>query len=210
MRWLIFICALGLRAQSLSIDANVSPQDCALSPIGAPTVALPCSVNYFDSSLPITNLRYGYVGATLTYTLTVPSGPVFLTLSFVEPNKTGPGQRLFDVRVNNGPPMRLDLFAMAGLKKQLDLTLPVQVLNGRITIVLKPIVGNALVSGIFVQTLDTFQTTVSQWLTCSKSLMCSGIDYLEITKGDGTMVNMLTVPAPIGFTLDTGWTPVIQ
>jgi hypothetical protein len=115
----------------------------------------------------------------------------------VEPNKTGPGMRIFSVSVNNAPAITdLDLFNTSGLMKASDATFPVVSSDGKISIVFAASVGNAVISGIQIDwtptplVLDVFRTGNQQSFKLSHTpssdavlvflnglLMLAGEDY---------------------------------
>lgn len=188
----LFLLSVSLFGQST--DQNFSPPDCALNSSGAPTVALPCSAPYADSTMPLPTLRYGYAAAPLTYTLTFPTGPALVTLSFVEPNKTGIGQRIFTYKVNNQAPISLDIFKLSGgQKKQLDVTV-MTVSSGTITIVLTPQVGNAVISAIRIDQIMTSLLPITQFTTCPNDPTCSAPGFVTLKRADGTTVRIFTTP----------------
>lgn len=90
-------------------------------------------------------------GGPFSYTLSPPFGPYWVTLRFIEPNKTAAGQRRFSVSVNDSVVLTsVDVFVLAGgAMKTLEITLP-HVYISPLKITFTPIQGNALVSGIKV------------------------------------------------------------
>lgn len=105
---------------------------------------------YTDNSVVNTpTLLYGYGGFPFTCTIPVSSAKVDVVLGFYEPNKTGTGQRVFNVSVNGGGALTVDVFAIAGLKKYVPVTIPgIQPVNGIVRISFTGVVGNPLVSTI--------------------------------------------------------------
>lgn len=104
--------------------------------------------------LPYRALRYSTSGA-VSYAIPAAAGDYVVTLYFEEPNKTGPGQRGFDVVVNGSTvKARLDVYAEAGgALKPYVLTVPVTS-TGTITVKLVPTLGNALISGLQLDSID--------------------------------------------------------
>jgi hypothetical protein len=100
-----------------------------------------------NQDVPYRNLRYGI---SFSYTFQFQPGNFSVILKFIEPNKTGSGQRLFRVSINGTTVLNpVDLFAVApGALAPKDYTLPVSSPTGRLQIVFTSITGNAVVSGI--------------------------------------------------------------
>lgn len=100
---------------------------------------------------PYLNLRYA---TSFSYSIPLPAGQYSVTLKFIEPNKTGPGQRLFGVSINGGQVTSgLDLFAAAGALKPYDLSFPATS-AGYLKIDITATLGNAVLSGIQVDSVD--------------------------------------------------------
>ncbi len=114
---------------------------------------------------PYQSLRYS-AGAAFSYSLFVPPGNYSLTLKFLEPNKTASGQRIFSVNVNGVTGIQnLDVFAAAGgAMKPYDRTVQVSSPNGNITLNLLPNIGNAILSGIQLDSIDPPPPALAQWL----------------------------------------------
>jgi Malectin domain len=101
--------------------------------------------------VPYSNLRFA---TSFSYTLQLAPGAYNVTLKFLEPNKTGPGQRRFSVTANGLTVVsNLDLFAETGLLKPVDRTFPVTVTGNTLQLQLAGSQGNAVVSGIQVDAL---------------------------------------------------------
>ena len=96
---------------------------------------------------PYLNLRYQ---TSFSYLLQVSPGFYTMTLDFIEPNKTGPGQRLFNVAINGQTALSsFDIFkASGGVLVPLSRAFPVISTNGTIQIQFTALAGNAVVSGI--------------------------------------------------------------
>ncbi len=139
---ILIIIIVSLKGQPFPplINQNYSPPDCVINPT-------PCSILFTDTSLYFTTLRYSSTG--LTYNFIVSSSLVIVTLYFEEPNKTGQGQRVFTVRINDELPDTIDVFRMSGgQKKVLSLSKILPIQNGQLKIVLRPLVGNVIISKI--------------------------------------------------------------
>jgi hypothetical protein len=95
-------------------------------------------------------LRYG---TAMSCTIPVASNGVYsVALLMLEPNKTGPNQRVFSVTVNGQTTGPLDLFAMTGGKLipyEVDFLMFAP--ERQITISFRASVGNAVVSAIIVR-----------------------------------------------------------
>ena len=110
--------------------------------------------------VPYRSLRYSATpGAPFGYLLVLPpssNGAYVVKLKFSEPQKTGPGQRMFSVALNGVPAIsNMDLFAAApGALVPLDRSFPLTSLTGALQISLTASAGNAVLSGIQVDTVD--------------------------------------------------------
>ena len=104
---------------------------------------------------PYNAMRVSYGSVPITYTIPVPAGPATVTLSFIEPNKTAAGQRVFHVVVQGSTLIgnSNDLFSLAGLLTPYSQTFQV-ISTGTITVTLAGVVGNAVISGIQVDVPD--------------------------------------------------------
>jgi C1A family cysteine protease len=90
-------------------------------------------------------------GANLVYTYTVPNGKYAVTLKFVETSCQAPQKRVFNVSLNGTQVLNnLDLFAQAGFGKAFDKTYSTTVTNGKLTISLVGVKGEATISGIAI------------------------------------------------------------
>lgn len=109
--------------------------------------------------LPYRALRF--TPGTMTYTLPAANGDYLLSLYFIE-NRTAAsvppvavGQRKFSVSVGGVPVVTsLDLFAAAGSMHPYSVTNSVHVTMGKIVIAGMAEIGNALLSGIRVDSVD--------------------------------------------------------
>jgi hypothetical protein len=100
-----------------------------------------------DSQLYQTE-RYG----TFAYALPVPNGEYLVTLKFAEIYYTQPGQRLFDVTLEEAAILtQLDLITVVGPKAAYDVRFPVRVDDGTLNIGFNSTVGGAKVSAIVVE-----------------------------------------------------------
>lgn len=201
MRLIILMLALsGL----LGAQAIFFPLDLGVVPATGcnPVVTRPCAVVYTDQTLPIISMVYSALGDPLVYPkLSVPNGAAMVVLSFVEPNKTAAGQRVFTVRVNDTPPITVDVFKMTGgAKKRLDIPLLIDVEGGGIRLELRASAGNAMISQIKVVSLISILTS---WMTCvgdtGPASNCDGLNYVRLMPPGGTPVVLLGASPPAGF-----------
>jgi beta-galactosidase len=92
---------------------------------------------------------------------TLPQGDYRVTLLFVEPSATAEGQRVFDVSLGGSlaSPVqeRLDVFRLAsGSHRVLERSYTVKLLRpGKLALTLTPVTGQALISGVVVQPLES-------------------------------------------------------
>lgn len=113
--------------------------------------------------LPYRTLRYG--ASAFTYAIPAANGDYILKLSFIE-NRTASssppvkvGQRKFSVSVAGSPVVQvvasnLDLYATVGSMAPYVISVPVSVFGGKVFITVAPDVGNALISGIQLDSVD--------------------------------------------------------
>lgn len=112
----LFASALAA-AQSLTLDAG-APGDQYYS-AGSVAYTIPAG-----APPGLATLRYG---PSFTYAIPLANGSYTVALTFVEPNKTAAGQRVFTVTENGQTSPPLDVFMMAGLLKPFTLTMSVPV-----------------------------------------------------------------------------------
>jgi len=87
--------------------------------------------------------------STLQYQFTVPNGPLTVKLHFAEFYRTRPGQRTFNIVVNGTTYFsNFDILAAAPPNSAYDVTIPVTVSTGQITIQLVPVLGPAKINAI--------------------------------------------------------------
>ncbi len=128
--------------------------------------------------LPYRTLRYG--ASAFAYSLPVAPGRYTVTLHFLE-NRTAAsvpsiaaGQRKFSVSVNGTPAATsLDLFAVAGSMHPYTLSVTVTVASGPLTISVAPSLGNAVLSGIQVDSVDAQPPMPSTQITCQSGSVTS-------------------------------------
>lgn len=110
---------------------------------------------------PYLNLRYQ---TSFSYTLQFPPGLYQVTLAFIEPNKTGPGQRVFSVSLNGATALsQFDIYQATGAALIPTVrSFPVVATSGAIQIQFTATVGNAVVSGIQVDDLVMIGPTGAQ------------------------------------------------
>lgn len=104
----LWLCCAIARCQVISIDCGSPTTDTAF--LGG--------LAYTDASMgdpPLNSLRYG---VRFSYRVPAPPGIYLVKLSFVEPNQTAAGRRLFTVTINGQTSDAIDLFKEVGLKKE--------------------------------------------------------------------------------------------
>lgn len=103
---------------------------------------------YVDTTAAPGSLQDMRFGSTFSYTIPAVPGFYLLTLSFVDPNVTAAGGRLFNVTVNGAATPNLDLAVLnGGAKKLYALRLPV-ISYGSIVVKFTTIVRSAIVNEI--------------------------------------------------------------
>lgn len=109
----------------------------------------PGVVGYVDLGPgPWQTLRFN---PSFSYDVPLINGLYTVNLLLIEPNKTGPNQRRFTIAANNQSTPPIDLFAVAGLRKQYTTTLLALVGNGVLHIDFRATLGNAVVSAIEIR-----------------------------------------------------------
>ena len=152
-----FLLALPLCAQTTIIagsaaDVYHSPTNVCLWNAAGAASNPPCVTQYVNAAMSPSTLFYGYAGIPFSYSIPAPNGTCDVVLTFVEPNKTAPGQRVFGVSVQGATLPNIDVYAAVGLRKPYVLTVPsVKVDSGAIAINFQPITGNATISIITIQ-----------------------------------------------------------
>jgi len=198
---ILFSCFFQLRAQSFI--PNCTPPTCS------PTNASPCAAVYVDASMPIANLYWVYNGAGMDCAWPgISDGPVILRLTWIEPNKTGSGQRVMRVRVNDGLPFLVDVFQATGAVKRL-LEVPVLVdVHGQsgVRLSIRAQAGNVMLSDVKITSLSAVDSSTIQWAVLSflecgipttATSDCSNIYYLKIQQLGGALRSFLAIPEPI-------------
>jgi hypothetical protein len=93
--------------------------------------------------------RYG--NPNFSYAVPLEDGDYLVTLKFADNLWSQAGQRVFNVSMEGKVVLsNLDVAAKVGLSAAYDVTLPVTVTDGTLTIGFQPVVGNPMVSGIVV------------------------------------------------------------
>lgn len=130
------------------------------------------------------------------YKVPVPNGNYQVRLHFAELNKTGAGQRVFDVKVENQTALnRLDIFAEAGgAGRALVRTLPAKVSDGVLNLAFVRQVENAKVSGIEIIAVAAHAGVVSANLG---ELVFSTVRNTPSSIQRLTLTNTGTAPATI-------------
>jgi len=122
--------------------------------------------------VPYRSLRYG---AAFSYTLPLAAGAYSITLKFLEPNKTGGGQRVFTVSVNSSQAIAgLDLYSVAGGLKPYDRTFAATS-NGQIRLDFSATAGNAVLSAIQVDSIPEV-VPPSNGITCESGTLAVGAE----------------------------------
>jgi hypothetical protein len=139
---------------------------------------------------------------TLGYQFSVPNGSYTVTLKFAELYYTSAGQRIFDVAVNGtAVTSRLDIFAAAGGgNRAYDLSYPVTVSNGQVSITLTAVSGFPKVNAIeIVQAAPDFTVEAAPM---SQSAAAGGSATYTVTIGSvsgfGGVVMLGTAGLPSG------------
>jgi hypothetical protein len=89
--------------------------------------------------------RYG----NMTYSFSVPNGNYLITLKFAEIAEAAKKSRIFNVSVNGKKSIsKLDIAQKVGLRKAYDVTIPVAVSNGNISIQFTSMKGSPQINGI--------------------------------------------------------------
>lgn len=104
-----------------------------------------------QSGLVLSALRYGLSGAAFSYSIPVAPDFYDVTLTFVEPNKNAPKQRLFTVTLNGQASDTLDVFAVAGTNTALRVGYIAIANTGLIRLEFKATVGNPMISRIEIK-----------------------------------------------------------
>jgi len=182
---ILALLTLSAFAQPITIQAGSPSDQYFTGGVGAWAVPLPA---------PLAFLRYG---TSFSYAIPLPNGLYNISVVMIEPNKTGPLQRIFNVSANGQASAPLDLFQLTG-GVNVAYTLPMMALVGAgfLRLQFTAAVGNAVVSEITV----TQAPSVLEWTACSSPLMvtasCFGLEFMSIIKADGTIVFRYAVPAP--------------
>ena len=87
---------------------------------------------------------------SFSYLIPLANGSYTVALTFVEPDKTGPGQRLFAFAVNLLQYAEIDVFARVGLLKALTATVSQTVTAGTLELDFSAAIGRAVVSRIVI------------------------------------------------------------
>ena len=106
-----------------------------------------------------------------TYDIPVANGFYSLKFDLLEPNKTGPNQRVFTISVNSVTSDPIDIFAMTGgINLQTSVNLMAYSGNGHLRIIFQATAGNAVVSGIEIAPSNVFSGVETRFLwiyTCA-------------------------------------------
>lgn len=139
----------GQGAVSITIPGIQPPPTILLAGSAADSQCVGAEFKYSDAKLPV-NYPTLCFGPTVHYQLQFPPGLYAGSLIFVEPNRTAAGQRLMTVSVQGQTSPQLDIFAQVGLDKVLAFPFLALVSAGTLDILVTGNVGNAVLSGIYV------------------------------------------------------------
>lgn len=146
-KFLLLLCASVLQGQISFVPGLPGDTFCPL-PVSPCRNGATCL--YTDASVtPTSTLLYGFGGFPFTCTVPAAAPKVDVVLGFYEPNKTAAGQRVFNVSVNGGGALSVDVFSLVGLKKYTTITVPgVSTAGGVVRISFTGTTGNAMVSTV--------------------------------------------------------------
>ncbi len=181
--WVLLIVGMGMgiaTAQPVVINCG-SPADSSF--VGG----TPFTDNTLGTA-PFNSLRYG-----TSFSYRIPSAPGIyrVRLSFIEPNKTAAGQRLFTVRAGGTTSDPVDIFAVSGAHGRTTLETTAPSTFGYVEIVFTAILGNAVVSSIEVSTILNIGSGIGPFATmvvCPHP-RCSGIGYVALNAVEGVCVS---------------------
>ncbi len=140
---------------------------------------------------PLSFLRYG---TSFKYDIPLPRGLYSIDVTVVEPNKTGPNQRLFTITANGQTTSNIDVFsATGGINVPLNVPMMALVGAGWLHLQFTAVTGNAIVSEIVVRPYPAVIMTA--WETCTSPPTCAGLERVTIQKADGTTVQRIATPA---------------
>jgi hypothetical protein len=102
-----------------------------------------------NTSTPALYQTEAWSNSTLQYQFTVPNGPFTVKLHFAEFYRDRPGQRTFNILVNGTTYFSsFDILAAVATNTAYDVSIPVMVGNGQVTIQLVPVLGPAKIDAI--------------------------------------------------------------
>lgn len=197
LRALLFAAAaLPLAAQFPIVIDAAGPGDQYFSPAGTCAPGGTCrTTSAAMGDPPMSTQRFGYNGTPFTYAVPLPNGTYDVTLSFAEPSKTLPGQRVFTSTVQGERSAPIDLVKLTGGPNfpYLQTWHAVAVRAGMLTMTFAPVPGNganALVNSIQIaQTPPTFTPSPGTIVVCQPASGCAAYP-------DGASVLYRTVPPP--------------
>jgi hypothetical protein len=148
--------------------------------------------------------HYSATGA-LTYQFGVPNGSYTATLKFAEIYYTSAGQRVFDVALNGATVQsHLDIFAAAGANHAYDLSYPVTVTGGQLTITLTAVTGYPKINAIEITSASATPDFTVAASPYSQSLVVGGSTTYTITttelNGVAGTVSFSASGLPVGAT----------
>jgi YVTN family beta-propeller protein len=102
-----------------------------------------------NTTMPALYQKESWSNGTLQYQFSVPNGAFTLKLRFAEIYLTQRGQRMFNIVVNgNTIYSYVDILGQAQANTAFDVTVPVYVSNGQVTVQIVPVVGPAKLSAL--------------------------------------------------------------
>jgi Malectin domain len=144
---------------------------------------------------PLAFLRYSQPGSPISYNIPVTNGAYAVNVTLAEPNKTGPGQRIFTITVNGQTTDPIDIYAATG-GQNIPFVVPLLpvVSAGYVRLQFTAIAGNAVVSEISVTPL------AFAWTNCvaapAPSPSCATLSLVRVVRDDGSSLMMWAFQAP--------------
>ncbi len=168
--------------------------------------------NLASQPVPYQSMCYSVGVASFSRTFSVPSGDYTVKFKFLEPNKTGAGQRIFGASINGVPVISgLDLFAAAGALKPYDLAFNTTAVNGSIQIIFTTAVWKSVISAIQIDSVATIPPPTL--FVCSGQAStnqnCNGLLWAKFAFPDGT-VSMIGATGTPPNDPTMSWIPVTQ
>ncbi|UFS71077.1 hypothetical protein LPW11_02545 [Geomonas sp. RF6] len=141
--------------------------------------------------------RYG----NFTYSVPVANGNYTVTLKLAETYWTAAGKRVFNVAVNGTTAIsNLDVFAKVGSNAAYDVTIPVNVSTGTLSLAFTSVVDNAKVCAIVVKPTTAGSPVFAIDAGGTNYLSATGLVYLPDTRFTGGVNSSTTTSAITGTT----------